>query len=263
MRLLIFLAALTAGSALAQEPTLDYEPTEAAVKNIRAAYDALGKVQSRQLAMERADGAAPKARVTKLGWRNRRLLISYEEPGAAPAAVEYETLAKIGAVKEGGFLSTRWGVPLPGGWTLWCENNEPELCGKALADYFYFYRYRVRQLREADRQFAEAVAKYKDPATRPPLPEDVRKFKIQAEFAVDNKKLDDAINYYTQGVIGARWWADGYFNLALLLAEKKDFVEAIRVMKRFIALQEGTPDARRALDMTYRWEAMVPADQRE
>jgi hypothetical protein len=213
--------------------------------------------------MERADGAAPKVRVAKLNWRNTRLLLTYDEQAGAPAAVEYVSLAKIGAVREQGFLSSRWGVPLTGGWTLWCENAQPDACARALADYLFFYRNRVAQMREADRLFADAVAKYKDPATRPPLPEDVRKFKIQAEFAVDNKKLDDAIGYYTQGVVGARWWADGYFNLAILLAEKKDFGEAIRIMRRFITLQEGTPDARRALDMTYRWDAMIPADQRE
>lgn len=265
-RFLVLLLGAVACAAQAQETPparFDYEPTEEVLKNIRPSWDALGKVPASQIVVERAEGASARAKLTKVTWGRTRVTLAYDQQVGAPAAVEYESLARIGAVREGGFLSGRWGVPLPSGWTLWCEASDSERCAKAIADVALFYKVGVQRLREADRLFAEALAKYRDPAARPPLPEEVRKFKIQAEFAVDQKKLDDAIDYYTRGVIGARWWADGYFNLALLHAERKNFHEAIRVMKRFIALQEGTPDARRALDMTYRWEATIPADQRE
>jgi hypothetical protein len=251
------------GATAADAPKLEYQPSEAVLKNPKPSFDALNAVPIAQIVIERSDGSGSRAKLARTGWRNTRVVVAFDAQVGAPGAIEYESLGEIGAVREGAFLSQRWGVPLPSGWTLWCENSESERCAKALADVLFVYRARVRGMREADRLFGEVLAKYKHPAQRPPLPEDVRKFKIQAEFAVDQKKLADAINYYTQGVVGARWWADGYFNLALLHAEVKNFPEAIRVMKRFIALQEGTPDARRAMDMTYRWEAMIPADQRE
>ena len=256
-------ACLALGVHAADAQKFEYQPSEAVVKNPNPSFAALNAVPIGQIVVERSDGSGPRAKLAKTNWRNTRIVVVYDAQVGAPEALEYESLVQIGVVREEGFLNRRWGVPLPSGWTIWCESADSERCAKALADVLYFYRFRLRGMREADRLFGEALAKYKDPASRPPLPEDVRKFKIQAEFAVDQKKLDDAINYYTQGVIAARWWADGYFNLALLHAERKNFHEAIRVMKRFIALQEGTPDARRAMDMTYRWEAMIPADQRE
>jgi tetratricopeptide (TPR) repeat protein len=264
VRAAIATVALSLAIAAQAQQRFDYEPTEAVLQDLRASFQVVGAIKRGELFVESAEGGVTRrATVQTFSWREERLQLAYLEPVGGPAEVRYDTIYKAGAVRDAAFLASRWGVPLAGGWTIWCEGANPERCARALADVLYYRMVRLDRIREADRLFAAALAKYRDRSSRPPLPEEVRKYKIQAEFALDQKKLDDAIALYTKGVVAARWWADGYFNLALILAERQQYAEAVRIMKRFIALEDGTPDARRALDMTYRWESLIPAGERE
>jgi hypothetical protein len=67
----------------------------------------------------------------------------------------------------------------------------------------------------------------------------------------------DAVNGYVMAVRTAPWWSERYYNLALLNGELKQHEEAVRMMKRFLALQPGSPLARAAQDQIYRWEALA------
>ena len=49
-------------------------------------------------------------------------------------------------------------------------------------------------------------------------------------------------------------WPNGYFNLALLLAEENRYAEAILNMKKYLELMPNAPDARKAHDKIYIWE---------
>lgn len=258
--LLLVLGLALAGVAQAQQ-RFDYEPTEAVLQNLQPAFAVYRELKHGDLVLE--NGEAKRAEVRRIDWREWSLKLSYEQAGEAPGVVRYDAIYKAGAIRDTTFMASRWGVPLAGGWVMWCEGSEPERCARAIADLLFYRMVRTDRIREADRQFAAALEKYRDRSLRPPLPEEVRKYRIQAEFALDQKKLDEAIALYTKGVVAARWWADGYYNLALLLAEQKYYAEAVRIMRRFIALEEGSSDARRALDLTYRWESLIPASERE
>ena len=98
---------------------------------------------------------------------------------------------------------------------------------------------------------AEAVRKLPN---RPELPEDARRYGVQATTAAEHKSYDEAVALFTQSLEEAPWWAEGHFNRALLLANQTRYQEAITSMKQFLILAPNAPDARAAQDKIYQWE---------
>ncbi|TKB81615.1 MAG: hypothetical protein E8D45_01800 [Nitrospira sp.] len=98
---------------------------------------------------------------------------------------------------------------------------------------------------------AEAVRKLPN---RPELPEDARRYGVQAASLVQNKKYTEAISTYDQALDVAPWWPEGHFNRALLAAQESRFAEAITSMKSYLALAANGSDARAAQDKVYEWE---------
>lgn len=126
-----------------------------------------------------------------------------------------------------------------------------------LADALYVLRHARLEDATTGDKFQEVVAQYRALAVKPPLPEEVRKFRVQAEFAAGQKKYDDAVRFYAEGIKLAPWWAQGHFNRALLLAETRRFRDAANAMGRYIQLEPDAADARAAQDKIYQWEAMT------
>jgi tetratricopeptide (TPR) repeat protein len=91
-------------------------------------------------------------------------------------------------------------------------------------------------------------------ATKPVLPEEARKFGVQATSLVEKKRYDEAVALYQKALEIAPWWAEGHFNRALVLANQNRFPEAIAGMKNFVALAPDSADARAAQDKLYEWE---------
>jgi formylglycine-generating enzyme required for sulfatase activity len=108
--------------------------------------------------------------------------------------------------------------------------------------------------------FEDVVAKYKAADPKPEFPEEARKFKVQAEFAVQEKRIDLAIELYGKALAIVPWWAEGHYNLALALADKKQYRDAMREMKRYLLLAPGGSEARTAQDKIYQWEIAVPPE---
>lgn len=98
---------------------------------------------------------------------------------------------------------------------------------------------------------AEAVRQLPN---KPELPEDARRYGVQANTATERKGYDEAITLLTQGLEAAPWWAEGHFNRALLLANQNRYPEAVTSMKQFLILAPNAPDARAAQDKIYQWE---------
>lgn len=181
-------------------------------------------------------------------------------PGADPAAprtIPYEAMTRLGVVSDYGFR----GISIDGKWYIWCvripDSDRREACARALADYLYVLKGRAEFIKQSDSRFQEMLAKHRDPASRPPFPEEARKFKIRAELAVSEKRFVDATNGYVMAIRAAPWWAEGYYNIALLKGELKEYEDAGRMMKRFLALEPQSPLARAAQDQIYRWEALA------
>lgn len=96
----------------------------------------------------------------------------------------------------------------------------------------------------------------KQPA-KPELPEEARRYGVQATSFVEKKQYEEAINRYAQALAIAPWWAETHFNRALVLSYQDRYAEAITSMKNFLALAPNAPDARAAQDKIYEWELKV------
>jgi tetratricopeptide (TPR) repeat protein len=109
------------------------------------------------------------------------------------------------------------------------------------------------------REFEPVAGKYRELLLKPAIPEDVRRFKVQAEFAIEQKRYAEASNLYADALSLCPWWPEGHFNRALVLvtSELSDYKEAVMEMKKYLMLLPNAPDARAAQDKIYQWEGMV------
>lgn len=105
-----------------------------------------------------------------------------------------------------------------------------------------------------EKAFAAEAKRYRALAVKPTLPQEARRFKVQAEAAVRDKRFDRAVKRYAQALTIVPWWPEGHFNRALILGEMRLFAEAIREMKRYLALMPNAADAQKAQDKIYEWE---------
>lgn len=113
--------------------------------------------------------------------------------------------------------------------------------------------YDNRKIRD-DEEFRKVVSDYHTANRKPELSEEARKYRIQAELAVKDKRFDDAADRYSQALLIAPWWPEGHFNRALIFGELKRYGEAITEMNRYLQLTPAAPDARAARDKIYEWE---------
>lgn len=102
--------------------------------------------------------------------------------------------------------------------------------------------------------FTEAARSYRAATVKPTLPEEARKFKVQAESAFNKKNFEGAAARYKDALDVAPWWPEGHFNRALILGELSRYRDAIREMKKYLTLVPDAPNARAAQDNIYRWE---------
>lgn len=135
--------------------------------------------------------------------------------------------------------------------------NQNWCCGN-LADAIYVLGQEAhrRSVEDADRssRFQEALTTYGPTIVKPPMPEEARKFKVQAEAAIADKQFDEAADLYGKALDVAPWWPEGHFNRALILGETGDLDQAIVEMKRYLALVPNATNTRAAQDKIYVWE---------
>lgn len=109
----------------------------------------------------------------------------------------------------------------------------------------------------ANDPFQDVVTKYQSANPKPEFTEEARKYKVQAEFAEQEKRTDQAVELYGKALAIAPWWAEGHYKLALVLAETKQYRNAMIEMKRFLLLAPDAPEARSAQDKIYQWEIVA------
>jgi tetratricopeptide (TPR) repeat protein len=115
--------------------------------------------------------------------------------------------------------------------------------------------------REDDARFEQVARVYREAATKPALPEDARRFKVQADGAIRDSNFVAAVGLFDEALEVAPWWPTGYFNRALVLGETENYKLAMSSMKRWIALEPGAPDTRAAQDRIYEWERKLLNEQ--
>ena len=119
------------------------------------------------------------------------------------------------------------------------------------------YRQVTDSKKAEEAAFREAVRRYREIPVKPSLPEEARRYRVQAEQAVELKEFAKAADSYRDALRVAPWWPEGYFNRALILAELGRHALAIREMKRYLLLAPEAADTRAAQDQIYKWEALA------
>jgi tetratricopeptide (TPR) repeat protein len=108
---------------------------------------------------------------------------------------------------------------------------------------------------EALAKFKEEARRYQAVVPKAEIPEEARRFRVQAEGAVASKRFMEAAEKYGRAIDIAPWWPEVHFNRAVVLAELQNFDSAISEMRRYLILMPDAPDARQAQDFIYAWEA--------
>jgi len=103
--------------------------------------------------------------------------------------------------------------------------------------------------------FEPEAKRYRQAGIPTELPEDVRRYRVQAESAVREKRFFYAAEAYDKALRVAPWWPQGHFNLALLYAELDLYAEAQTEMNKYLLLAPDAPNTRAAQDKVYEWEA--------
>jgi tetratricopeptide (TPR) repeat protein len=127
----------------------------------------------------------------------------------------------------------------------------------AIANAIYVLKHRSKDAIEADASFETVVRQYRTQSPKPTLPEDARRYMIQADTAASQKQYDDAAELYDRALRIAPWLPVAHFNRALVLGERGSYGGAVVEMKRYLALVPGAPDARDAQDKIYEWERLA------
>ncbi len=136
--------------------------------------------------------------------------------------------------------------------------RDQEEVARRCADALYVLRRGVpAETAEEAETFKVVVEKYRAAAPPPEFPEEARRARVQAESALRDKRLDDAVERYEEALKIAAWWPEGRFNRALILGDLERYAEAMREMKRYLALVPEAPNARAAQDKIYEWEDKV------
>lgn len=113
------------------------------------------------------------------------------------------------------------------------------------------------RVRDSEGEFQKVVAGYLAAADKPELPMEARRFKVQAEDALREKRFEDVASLYGEALAIAPWWPAGHYNLALVLSELEDYSEAIVEMNRYMKLAPDASNIRAAQDEIFKWEAKV------
>ena len=105
---------------------------------------------------------------------------------------------------------------------------------------------------EAD--FLQQAAKWRALASKPPIPEEVRKQNVLAENAVKEKLLAKAMIHYETGLKLYPTWPQGWFNSALIAAELGAYADATKYMSAYLELVPDAQDAQSARDQIVIWQ---------
>jgi tetratricopeptide (TPR) repeat protein len=86
------------------------------------------------------------------------------------------------------------------------------------------------------------------------LPEPARAKGVLGAAAYRDKKFEDALDYYREGVQIEPCWPEGNFNAALLAGELEEYEEAAQYMRRYLVLVPASADAQVAKDKILVWD---------
>jgi tetratricopeptide (TPR) repeat protein len=106
--------------------------------------------------------------------------------------------------------------------------------------------------------FKPLAEQYRSLPVKPPVPEEQRRYIVQANALNQMKQYDQALELYHKAVeVDPVAFPAAYSNMALLSAQMNNYTLAIHYMKRYLMLVPEAEDARSAQDKIYEWEVMT------
>jgi len=148
-----------------------------------------------------------------------------------------------------GYLPNPERSPMEGDIFYWSE----EAPAQEFADAFNRLLYAAYRDEEFV-SFIAAAQAWRENAVKPPLSPEADRHRILAENAFQEKNLDSAIEHYETALEIQPMWPEGWFNLALMYAELKNYVDASDRMKHYLALVPNARDANDARTQMIIWE---------
>ena len=141
-----------------------------------------------------------------------------------------------------------------------CEPNDyaifawtDESAAQEFADAFNRLLWAAYQ-NEMDPEFVAAAKAWREKPVKPPLSEETERERILAENAIKEQELDAAVKHFESALEFQPTWPAGWFNLALIHAEQKDYAGATQCMKHYLELVPDAPDAKDARSQMVIWE---------
>jgi tetratricopeptide (TPR) repeat protein len=102
--------------------------------------------------------------------------------------------------------------------------------------------------------FQQKAAAWRALATKPPLNPEADRHWILAENAFKEKNFDSAVAHYNAALVIQPMWPTGWFDLAMIYAEQKDYAKAMDSMQHYLELVPDAPDAKDARTQMIIWE---------
>jgi tetratricopeptide (TPR) repeat protein len=129
-----------------------------------------------------------------------------------------------------------------------------EMEAQHFADAFNRLVYAAHHPEETFAAFNTAAKAWRDNPVKPPLSPEADRHWILAENAVKEKNLDAAVEHYEAALEIQPMWPTGWFDLAMIYAEQKNFADAADAMKHYLELTPDAPDAKDARTQMIIWE---------
>jgi tetratricopeptide (TPR) repeat protein len=130
-----------------------------------------------------------------------------------------------------------------------CMNAAPQFAAALNSLHIYALRPTT-----PDEEFHQQAAAWRALATKPALPDAVRVRRMMAENAIKNKKPEDALRYYEQGIESHPMWPQGCFDAALVAGELGRYDDAVYYMQHYLELAPDAKDAQSARDQLEIWK---------
>jgi tetratricopeptide (TPR) repeat protein len=102
--------------------------------------------------------------------------------------------------------------------------------------------------------FSAAARAWRENPAKPSLSREADRHRILAENAFQEKNLDSAIEHYESALEIQPMWPEGWFNLALIYSELKNYADATDRMKHYLELVPDAPDTNDARTEMIIWE---------
>jgi len=128
-----------------------------------------------------------------------------------------------------------------------------EATAQSFADAFNRLLYAAYH-EEDSLSFAAAAKAWRENPAKPPLSPEADRHRILAENAIKEQNLDSAVEHYESALEIQPMWPAGWFNLAVIYAEQKNYADASDCMKHYLELVPDAPDAKDARDQMIIWE---------